>query len=866
MNVCPQPDCDGHIDQDGFCDICGRAPTVQTVTPTSAVPSTAGPTPLPRTTDPSAAPQGDPCPRPGCVGTIDEDGFCDNCGHPPSALTPTPAPAVAGYAGPTPRPEAPGVAAAPEGDPCAGTGCGGTIDEDGYCRTCGRPSSTLTGVRLLPPGAPAPSSSTVSATNTLRAGSASGAATGRSSGSALFIGSRGELGAGLVEVPSIPRRDPLSVVMTDPEVPERKRTCARCGEPVGRSRGTRAGRTEGFCPWCGARFSFTTKLRPGDLIKGQYKVAGCLAHGGLGWIYLAQNLNLSDRQGYLWVVLKGLLDSEDESAMAVAVAERQFLTEVQHPNIVQIYDFVEHEGAGYIVMAYVGGESLREIRLRHLAETNQPLPLTQAIAYILGILPAFEYLHRQSLLFCDFKPDNVIHTEDRLTLIDLGGVVAVGEVGDVYGTIGYQAPEIADVGPSIASDLYTVGRTLAVLSVAFAGAQDPKRYAYTLPPAGDVELFTRYEAFHLFLLKATAPDPAARFASAIEMAHQLLGVLRQVRAIDGEEPRPAPSLLFSTELGNGTEGPSWIDLPVPAVDPFDPSAAVVVTVAAAEPDQVQAALAAAQRSPEVVFRLARAHMEAGDLASAESELDSLDVRGGWRSAWWRGVLQLAAGQPALAQSYFAAVAAELPGELAPRLAGALAAELSAGDDDRRVGTDGERHPVATSDLLRAAANYAVVAATDPGLASASFGLARVLIALGDRAGAVAALRSVPGSSSSYVAAQIAECRARCDELDGRKPGLDDLVAAADLVGRLRADPAVRLGLTRDLQARTLTGLLDGSVDPDPDQSLAGAPLTEEGVRSGLETTFRALARLAHDDEERFALVDLANLYRPRTLT
>jgi serine/threonine-protein kinase PknG len=811
MTVCAQSGCDGHIDEDGFCDICGRPPTVQAVIPASAVPSSTGPTP-PTTTDPSAARHGDPCPRPGCEGMIDDGGYCDICGHSGSALTPTPAPAV-------------------------------------------------------PSGGPAPSSSTASATNTLRAGSTSGPATGRTSGSALVMGSRGELGAGLVEVPSIPRRDPLSVVMTDPEVPERKRTCARCGEPVGRKRGSRPPRTEGFCPSCGARFSFSPKLGPGDLIKGQYKVAGCLAHGGLGWIYLAQNLNLSDRQGYLWVVLKGLLDSEDESAMAAAVAERQFLTEVQHPNIVQIYDFVEHEGAGYIVMAYVGGESLREIRLRYLAETNQPLPPAQAIAYILGILPAFEYLHRRSLLFCDFKPDNVIHTEDRLTLIDLGGVVAIGEEGDVYGTVGYQAPEIADVGPSIASDLYTVGRTLAVLSIAFAGAQDRKRYAYTLPPASDVELFTRYEAFHLFLLKATAPDPAARFASASEMAQQLLGVLRQVRAIDGEEPRPAPSLLFSTELGNGTEGPSLIDLPVPAVDPFDPSAAVLLTVAAAEPDQVQAALAAAPRSPEVVFRVARAHIEAGDLVPAGSELDSLDARGGgWRLAWWRGVLQLAAGEPALAQSYFAAVAGELPGELAPRLAGALAAELSAGDDDQRAGNDGERHPVATSDLLRAAANYAVVAATDPGLSSASFGLARVLMALGDRAGAVAALRGVPGSSSSYVAAQTAECRARCAELEGRGPGVEDLAAASDLVGRLRADPAVRLGLTRDLHTRTLTGLLDGSVGPDADLSLAGVPLTEEGVRSGLETTYRALARLAHDDEERVALVDLANLYRPRTLT
>ena len=78
------------------------------------------------------------------------------------------------------------------------------------------------------------------------------------------------------------------------------------------------------------------KLAPGELVAGQYEVLGCLAHGGLGWIYLAQDRNVSDR----WVVLKGLLNTGDADAMAAAVAERQFLAQVEHPNIVRIYNFV----------------------------------------------------------------------------------------------------------------------------------------------------------------------------------------------------------------------------------------------------------------------------------------------------------------------------------------------------------------------------------------------------------------------------------------------------------------------------------------------------------------------------------------------
>jgi serine/threonine-protein kinase PknG len=83
---------------------------------------------------------------------------------------------------------------------------------------------------------------------------------------------------------------------------------------------------DGYCDTCGLA------------APGQYEVLGCLAHGGLGWIYLAKDRNVSDR----WVVLKGLLDTGDADAMAAAVAERQFLAEVEHPNIARIYNFVQH--------------------------------------------------------------------------------------------------------------------------------------------------------------------------------------------------------------------------------------------------------------------------------------------------------------------------------------------------------------------------------------------------------------------------------------------------------------------------------------------------------------------------------------------
>jgi serine/threonine-protein kinase PknG len=460
---------------------------------------------------------------------------------------------------------------------CGRPGCAGTLEDVGggelYCDTCGLAPAAATGntagsAPSVPSargssgsGSSAPSSRTSGSTSSRSSrrsvsGRLSGAASGRSvsvrsSRSGSSGSARGRLGAGLVSVPTIPRPDPRSAVLANPEVPERKRYCSKCEAQVGRSRGDRPGRTEGFCTKCGNPYSFTPKLRPGDVVHGQYEVVGCLAHGGLGWIYLAVDRAVSDR----WVVLKGLLDTGDEDALAAAVSERRFLAEIEHPNIVRIYNFVEHLDQrtgtldGYIVMEYVGGKSLKEIANdRRTADgRREPLPVEQAIAYGIEALEALGHLHSRNLLYCDFKVDNAIQQEDRLKLIDMGAVRRMDDTDSpIYGTIGYQAPEVAEVGPSVASDLYTVARTLAVLTFDFQGYTNV--FADSLPDPEHIEVFSRYESFYRLLVRATDPDPGRRFSSADEMAEQLTGVLREVVALRTGKPRPALSTLFGTEL------------------------------------------------------------------------------------------------------------------------------------------------------------------------------------------------------------------------------------------------------------------------------------------------------------------------------
>ena len=135
-------------------------------------------------------------------------------------------------------------------------------------------------------------------------------------------------------------------------------------------------------------------------------------------------------------------------------------------------------------MEYVGGTSLKQIlkdRMRANGGTFDPLPVDQALAYILEILPAFSYLHDLGLIYCDFKPDNLIQVGDAVKLIDLGGVRRIDDHDSaIYGTVGYQAPEVAQVGTTVASDIYTIGRTLVVLMMEFRGYQT--RYVASLPP------------------------------------------------------------------------------------------------------------------------------------------------------------------------------------------------------------------------------------------------------------------------------------------------------------------------------------------------------------------------------------------------
>jgi serine/threonine-protein kinase PknG len=415
----------------------------------------------------------------------------------------------------------------------------------------------------------------------------------------------------------VPIPEPMDRLLPDPSVPESRRFCSSCGVPVGRD-----GRDEGFCPRCGQRYSFSPKLRPHDVVGGRYEIAGVLAHGGLGRLYLARDRTVAER----FVVLKGLINGGDEEALAMAVMERRFLTELDHPTIVSILDFVPApDGGGFIVMEYVDGLSLRAVK--NAARDGEGLRLEHAVTYLLEVLEALAYMHGLGLTYGDLKPDNVMVGPHGVKLIDLGSVRAFTDHDSpIYGTRGYQAPEIPETGQTIRSDIYAAGRVLAELVQASPDWLARPRHE---PESGGIEF--GIESLRRVIDRATA-NAGSRFASADEMAGQLRGVLREILSLRDGQARPVTPAVFE-EITAAFDG-GFGRVPLSAGS---------------------RRLAGLPDEDEIAAGLPGAH-------------------GPVRETWQRGLARLRDGNFALAAVEFATVYDLFPAEAAPKLALALCAE------------------------------------------------------------------------------------------------------------------------------------------------------------------------------------------------
>jgi serine/threonine-protein kinase PknG len=471
---------------------------------------------------------------------------------------------------------------------------------------------------------------------------------------------------------------------------------------------------------------------------------------------------------------------------------------------------------------------------------------------MLAVLPAMAYLHDRGLIYCDFKPDNVIHEGDGVKLIDLGGVRRWDDPdAAIFGTIGYQATEVPRTGPTVASDLYTVGRALAVLILDWPdwtrGDVDK------LPDRAAHDVLVEHDCLWRFLQRACAPDPADRFLDADEMADALHGVLSQVAAATDGRPRPRTSGRYSPPRPR-LDGLSWQALPSPLLPNHPRIANRVAGVADGDPHVVVSMVAEDEAlSWADIAAVARAQCELGDFAAADSVVDQLDENAPEAAefravidnvrSYLHGVSALAAGDGARAVRFFDDAYASAPGEAACALA--LAAALVASGDRTR--------------LEEAADLYEQVALADPSWVAALAGLAGALTTLGRHSDAAKVLTAVPSVHPLRAQALTLACRAMED-------GPYDLEVAAAAAERVRADqPGMRDAAEAELAAALYTAALAALSRGEPVADIGDVPAQRAALARGAEEALLDMAAATADSRRRHALLDDAARTRPWSL-
>jgi serine/threonine protein kinase len=335
----------------------------------------------------------------------------------------------------------------------------------------------------------------------------------------------------------------------------------------------------------------TVKLPlPDQVIGGRYKLVRSLGQGGMGLVFLAEQLGVGN------LVAVKFLDPEpttDDTRVARFLREARVGLEVKHPGAAQVLDLGRDESLRlFLVFEYVEGQDLRE-----LLRTESRLSFAEARGIALKVAEVLAFAHERGIVHRDIKPENIRVRRDlagaHVKVLDFGiarlvkdaGVRLTAE-GSLAGTPRYMSPEQVKDGPLDArTDVYALGLVLFEMlagAAAFGGKNVSqvllKQLQDPLPSLADVDPQLRFPAVDAFLRTACAKSPAQRFQTMADFVRALLAL--EVDAKAWPAPRTPPSTPHDSQAPTRdgkaqdvsdtlirAEGKTESATPAPAIDP-----------------------------------------------------------------------------------------------------------------------------------------------------------------------------------------------------------------------------------------------------------------------------------------------------------
>jgi len=278
-------------------------------------------------------------------------------------------------------------------------------------------------------------------------------------------------------------------------------------------------------------------LSKGQKINERYEIVKSIGEGGMANVYLAQD-SILDRQVAV-KVLRGDLSADDKFIRRFQ-REAQSVSNLSHPNIVEVYDVGEEDGNHYIVMEYIKG-----VTLKQLLKKRETLTITEVIDIMTQLTDGISHAHESYIIHRDIKPQNIMIEDNGLIKItDFGIAMALNatqltQTNSVMGSVHYLPPEQASgKGATVKSDIYSLGILMYELltgNVPFKGdnaVEIALKHMKDKIPSIRKQNPAIPQSVENILLKAAAKNPRNRYDSAKDMHEDFLHCLEEEHAND----------------------------------------------------------------------------------------------------------------------------------------------------------------------------------------------------------------------------------------------------------------------------------------------------------------------------------------------